>query len=89
MPPAETSFDLVNRFHIDDGELNGLTPEDAFVLGVEWEMVRQELLHEKGEFSRPVHVRNLDRLLKLAWNLKRRVDHEIMTDEWVHFHVLA
>lgn len=94
MPPedeyegAETSFNLSNRFFIDDGELKGLTPEFAFMLGVEWEMVRGELIKDRGEFKRPIHSQNLDRLLKLAWSLKRRTEHEVLGEGWVHLTVL-
>lgn len=93
MPPedeykgAETSFNLSNRFFIDDGELNGTSPEMAFMLGVEWEMVRQEILANKTEFTRPIHSQNLDRLIKLSWSLKHIADHEVLGEGWVQLRV--
>ena len=35
---APSSYQLVDSFDIDSGELAGLTPERAFCLGVEWSL---------------------------------------------------
>jgi hypothetical protein len=36
-------WNLVVSFEIDNGELAGLSPEDAFVLGVEFELFHEDL----------------------------------------------
>jgi hypothetical protein len=78
------SWGLVERFFIDDGELDGMSPSQAFVLGVEWEMVRHELLHTDTAFERLVQRANVERVLKMCWGHKRKAstkDTEIA--EWV------
>lgn len=37
------SFTLSESFHIDDGQLDGLTPVQCFVLGVEWQQITAKL----------------------------------------------
>lgn len=32
-------FGLIQSFEIDDGQLDGITPEKAFVLGIEWQTI--------------------------------------------------
>lgn len=50
-------FGLVKSFHIDHGELDGLRPQECFVLGYELALI--DCLLERGcEISRPVHAEN-------------------------------
>lgn len=46
---------------VDDGELAGLRRNECFMLGVEWQMVR-ELARDPLPFARPVHAANADRI---------------------------
>ena len=54
-------FGLVKSFHIDDGELDGLTPQECFVLGYELAQVDQLLKAPPG-IHQPVHVENKARI---------------------------
>lgn len=42
-----SGFELVEPFDIDDGELDGISPQEAFVLGVEWMRWRQRVVDGK------------------------------------------
>lgn len=55
-------MNMTESFNIDDGELDGLSPQECFVLGVEWQMVRS-LADGDSAFKRPVHMYNRDRLI--------------------------
>ncbi len=57
---------LFDSFEIDDGELDGQTNKDAFVLGVEWAKFRERLTTESAEFSETVHAANTTRVRNLA-----------------------
>ena len=76
-------FDLVDPFYIDSGELDGLSLQTAFVLGVEWATLRERLASEKT-FRCPVHAANASRLLKLCLSRDVQADFELGPDpEWV------
>jgi len=58
-------FGFAESFHIDGMELDGLSKQLCFTLGVEWEMVRREI--EAGvSFARPIHSENVERVEKLC-----------------------
>ncbi len=59
---------------------NALTPELIFELGVEWQIVQQQLNGRKL-FSRPVRSENLKRLLDLCEQHSASTD-VIMHDDW-------
>lgn len=61
---AEMNFESVEPFGIDGGELDGLTPQQCFTLGVEWQMVA-DAAERPEAFARPVHAANRDRLAKV------------------------
>jgi hypothetical protein len=53
---------LVEPFNIDDdGELDNLSPQECFVLGVEWQIL-YERLKAGGELDQPVHAVNAPRV---------------------------
>jgi hypothetical protein len=54
-------FGLIRPFGIDDGELDGLTPQEIFTLGYELAMV-DEALKLPGAISRMIHAENKDRI---------------------------
>lgn len=56
-------FDLVKSFDIDDGELEGLSLQECFVLGYELAQI-DHLVAEPGAASRPVHALNRERIGK-------------------------
>jgi len=56
-------FEMKKSFNIDNGELDGFTPQNCFVLG--YELAQIDALLETGkEFRKPVHAANQDRILK-------------------------
>lgn len=73
-------FRLVEPFEIDAGELDGLTPEQAFTLGVEWEMVRRAL--EIYERKKVVHRANCMRIVRMARRHGREVPWKHLDDHW-------
>jgi hypothetical protein len=72
LPDDEIFYELKESFDIDNGSLAGLTPEEAFVLGVEWECVWRKMqralvtIPPLREFRQLVHLRNVGRLRALA-----------------------
>lgn len=54
-------FGLIKPFQIDNGELDGLRPQDCFVLGYELAQVDQ-LLKATAEIRQPVHADNRARI---------------------------
>lgn len=61
---TNSGFEMFEPCDVDDGELDGLRPNECFVLGVEWQMLR-ELGDGRRGFARPVHAANADRIRKL------------------------
>lgn len=58
------AYRIVHSFHIDDGQLDGLAPQQCFTLGVEWQTVYGNIL--KGiAFEGPVRHENRERITKL------------------------
>lgn len=54
-------FGLVKPFDIDDGQLDGLSPQQCFVLGYELAQI-DALLELPHAISRPVHAANRRRI---------------------------
>lgn len=74
---------LVASFGIDHGELVGLTPQQAFVLGAEFALFHSELRHaKKDELDYPCHHANVERLGKLAINQGWSVELVRNDDTW-------
>lgn len=88
---ADAEFTPVEPFDVDDGELDGLTPAECFVLGVEWQMVAARAATPDG-FERPVHVENRDRLAALLDRRGRRYRmahmHDDVSEGWLWLTVL-
>lgn len=74
-------FGLKEPFDIDDGELDGLTLQRAFTLGVEWEMFYQRLTHDVFEMQ--IHAANEERLTRLAGRHGFAVSRKWVNDDWV------
>lgn len=74
----DANFDLCEPFDIDNGELDGLTPQECFVLGVEWCQF-WKLLDDGTAFELTVHERNASRLQALAVRHKRDC-----SVHWIH-----
>jgi hypothetical protein len=63
-------FGLKKSFNIDNGELDGLTPQECFVLGYELAEI-DTLLLRPGAIDRPVHTQNRERILKSCQDADR------------------
>lgn len=63
-------FGLVKSFDIDHGELDGLSPQECFVLGYELGEI-DRLLQLRAPISRPVHSANRERILKSCAEAER------------------
>lgn len=64
------SWGLVKSFDIDNGELDGMTPQECFVLGYELAEV-DYMLQDGGPVLKIVHAENRDRLIKSCQDLGR------------------
>jgi len=78
MTESETDFELIEPFNVDDS-LNDLSPEQAFALGIEWQMFRERLKTGQS-FSTLCLSINASRLVKLAKSQRRLV--EIRSTPW-------
>jgi hypothetical protein len=54
-------FGLIKSFDVDDGQLDGISPQQCFVLGYELAQV-DGLLAQPDAFTRIVHAENADRI---------------------------
>ncbi len=77
---SEENYELCESFGIDNGELAGLSPQDCFVLGVEWSDVRQAAELPEA-FTRPVHIANRDRIKSILDRRDRRYTLTYMDDD--------
>lgn len=68
--PDSINCSLVADFHIDDNELEGITPEEAFVLGAEFCHVYEQLRWGLP-FSQLIHTRNTGRVCDLCDEYQR------------------
>lgn len=62
-----SDYGLIRPFQIDNGELDGLRPNEIFVLGYECCKI-DELLKLPNEICEMVHAENRDRL---EWQIKK------------------
>jgi len=72
-------FGLVESFDIDNGELDGLTPQNCFVLGFELAQIIALARHPGGS-QRPVHLANKARIEKHLRKAPRQFKLEYMPD---------
>lgn len=81
-----TTWGLQEPFDIDNGELDGLRPQDCFVLGAEWQLVSQQL--DSGEaFSRPLHLANSERIKRMCIRRGRKFRTKPNGLEWLWLEV--
>lgn len=81
--PRDANYHLDFDFGIDDGQLDGLTPQQQFVLGVEFGRIYQDVTEWGEDIETSMHVENLDRVQRLCdqegWVLHVRA----RDDHWV------
>jgi hypothetical protein len=56
------TFGPPEPFDIDNGELADVPPDHAFVLGVEWGLVRASVLANDDFHAHPIHTQNQRRI---------------------------
>lgn len=81
---SEPSADwaIVEPFDVDDESLAGLTSQECFALGVEWQMFRAKV--ESGrQFTDLILANNAGRLTKLAERAQRFVEARPANQGWV------
>ena len=84
---SRTDYDLIEPFDTDDGSLNGITPKEAFALGVEWLMFRRWLASGQP-FKTLCLSNNAARLVRLAERHNRFVeDRQTGCDGWTEIWV--
>lgn len=77
----DANYHMEFDFNIDDGQLDGLSPQQVFVLGVEFGRLYQDVTEVGEDVGTQVHVENLDRIERLArqegWvlHVRARDDH--------------
>jgi len=83
-----TEYLLEAPFHIDDGELDGVTARDAFVLGAEFAMLYAALAKDAKEFAINIHRKNAERCVALCDSRKRNT-RLVVRGEWVSLSIGA
>lgn len=83
---SDADFSPVEPFGIDANELDGLSHQECFTLGVEWQMVSAEADGDDG-FERPVHAANKERLATLLTRRGRQFRmmhmHDDISESWL------
>lgn len=72
-------FGLIDSFHVDNGELDGLTPQLIFVLGCELGAMLEKIDRDFVPFEMMFHSDNEIRFRKILD--KRGVDYQIFTHD--------
>ncbi len=89
---TEPSFSCDRPFDIDDVQLDGLSPQQCFVLGYELAQV-DSLLRSGCEFSKPIHANNAERIKAELERQGREHTMEWFADDrsesWMHLTVKA
>ena len=88
---AEKEWGCLEPFDIDDGELDGKTPQRCFVLGYELAMVKCRLEHNAESFTQLIHADNRDRIEKACEKSEREYKFfwpsDDRSEEWVELAV--
>ena len=77
---AVAEFGLVKSFNIDDGQLDGLRPQECFVLGYELGEIDRLVIRDEP-ISRPVHKENRERIEKSCHDAGREFTLEWMEND--------
>jgi hypothetical protein len=88
---AYIKYEPVDPFGIDDGELEGIDPKVAFAMGVEWAMVRDQILGRPAELSIQIRETNASRLISVCKRVGRAARTSIVSGfpDYVMLHVGA
>ena len=85
-----SEFGLIRSFDIDNGQLDGCTQQQCFVLGYETAIV-DERLKSPMEFSQLIHAENRERIVVACVDAERRYKINWMdgdlSESWMMLHV--
>lgn len=83
---SDAEFRPVRPFDIDSGQLDGLRPQDCFVLGYELAIV-DEAIRCPLPIGRPVHAKNRDRIeaqfKRAGRDCSMTFMHDDQSEEWL------
>jgi hypothetical protein len=77
----EQEYSIVEPFFIDNGELDGISPQEVFCLGVEWQMVAAQEESDEA-FERLLHEANATRIKRLLIRRGRKFKVTPNGPEW-------
>jgi hypothetical protein len=80
---SQQEYGLVEPFDIDNGELDGVRPQQAFVLGYEICQLHNLLDGGPSPISRPVHAENESRIKRLCIRRRRKCRLAPNGPEWL------
>lgn len=86
--PDEVNYGLVEPFDVDDGSLDGFSPQEIFCFGVEWEMFRQKLKDTPRSFTEQIHSANVQRLLAMCKRHERSAIRRLVGDDYMDWCLL-
>lgn len=88
---ADKEFVLEESFNIDDGQLEGMTPQEIFVLGYELGAISLEAEHNDNNFHRLAHIDNQGRIEQALIKRERQFDikfnHNDQSERWFEIEV--
>jgi hypothetical protein len=81
--------DLIEPFDIDDGELDGLGETQAFVAGVEWALVSNQIVNRRDrQIDRPLSRVNAQRVRRLAERNGRAATILPIDEHWTRLRIM-
>lgn len=84
-PPGE--YGIADPFEIDNGELNGLTPQECFTLGAEWGSLRRIILMSSDPITALIDPKNEGRILHMLYRNGRPAIATRLNEDWVRLEV--
>ena len=77
---SETEWGPIRSFHIDNGELDGLRPQEIFVLGYELAQI-DDAVTRPAAIEKPVHAHNRERIVEAFEKAERPYKLSWMNDD--------
>lgn len=87
-----SDYSMIRPFDVDDGQLDGLSSQQCFVLGYELAMI-DGLLEKPEGFEQPIHANNMERIKIGCLKAKREFTivwmDEDVSESWMWLKVSA
>lgn len=88
-----SEFGLIDSFYVDDGELDGLSPANCFVLGCEWSKIIDTIDSDYGQLRFIVHSNNQFRIEKAIEKRNRKYEWtwpaNDSSEDWIYLKVYS